>query len=45
MTIACVGSTAGFQPLMVPSSVSKIRRGRRGLAVSGFVITKSDVGL
>ncbi len=26
MTIACVGSTAGFQPQMVPSSVSKIRR-------------------
>ena len=43
MRIAWVGSTAGFQPLMVPSMESKIRRAGADLPFSE--ITKFDVGL
>ena len=43
MTIACVGSTSGFQPLMVPSIESKIRRAGADLPLAE--ITKFFVGL
>src|SRR6516164_8182272 len=38
MRIAWVGSTTGFQPLMVPSIVSKISRAGPDTPVSGFVM-------